>query len=127
MWASGCIFAELLGRAPLFPGSDFKATLNMHLKLLGSRPEDELEYIRSEEARKFLSELPTYPRKALSSQFPDASAKALDLLDKMLQFHPAKRISVADAIGSAFVRGQVARPVVAAYAAAAHTTNRAAT
>ena len=28
----------------------------------------------------------------------DASAKALDLLDKMLQFHPLKRISVDDAL-----------------------------
>ena len=61
-------------------------------------PADELEYIRSEEALKFLTELPTYPRKPLSTAFPDASPKALDLLDKMLQFHPAKRISVDDAI-----------------------------
>jgi len=38
IWASGCIFAELLGRQPLFPGADFKQTLQMHLKVLGSRP-----------------------------------------------------------------------------------------
>jgi serine/threonine protein kinase len=38
IWASGCIFAELLGRQPLFPGGDFKQTLQMHLKVLGSRP-----------------------------------------------------------------------------------------
>jgi serine/threonine protein kinase len=127
VWASGCIFAELLGRAPLFPGADFKQTLSMHLKLLGSRPEEELEYIRSEEALKFLKEMPTYPRKPLSSQFPDASAKALDLLDKMLQFHPLKRISVDDALAHPYfdsVRACVAAAAAAAGAARARPRPR---
>lgn len=33
-----------------------------------------------------------------SEKFPDADAQALDLLDKMLQFHPGKRIDVAAAL-----------------------------
>jgi len=73
---------------------------------------EELEYIRSEEAVKFLNELPQYPRKPWASQFPDASPKALDLLDKMLQFHFAKRISVDDAIAHPYfdsVRAYVMR------------------
>jgi len=71
---------------------------------------DELEYIRSEEALKFLAEQPPHPRKPWAAIFPDASAKAVDLLDRMLQFHPAKRISVEDAIGHPYfdsVRGCV--------------------
>ena len=98
VWASGCILGELLGRAPMFPGSDFKQTLSMHIELLGTRPADELEYIRSEEALRFLAALPVQAKRPWNTVFPDASAKALDLLDKMLQFHPSKRISVEDAL-----------------------------
>ncbi len=33
-----------------------------------------------------------------SEKFPDADPQALDLMDKMLQFHPGKRIDVAAAL-----------------------------
>lgn len=33
-----------------------------------------------------------------SEKFPDADPQALDLMDKMLQFHPGKRIDVATAL-----------------------------
>lgn len=98
MWACGCILAELLGRQPLFPGQDFKQTLQMHLKVLGTRPADELEFIKSEEALRFLSEQPHYSPKPLAALFPDATPKALDLLGKMLQFSSARRVSVDDAL-----------------------------
>jgi serine/threonine protein kinase len=102
IWAAGCIFAELLGRTPLFPGSDFRQTLTMHIDVLGTRPKDELDYIRSEEALRFLAALPVQPKKPWSTLFPDASVKALDLLDKMLQFHSAKRITVDEALGHSY-------------------------
>jgi serine/threonine protein kinase len=57
-----------------------------------------------------LAEQPPHPRKPWAAIFPDASVKAVDLLDRMLQFHPAKRISVEDAIGHPYfdsVRGCV--------------------
>lgn len=113
VWASGCIFAELLGRTPLFPGADFKQTIAMQMEVLGTRPDDELEYIRSEEALKFLRALPRYPKKPWAAQFPDATPKAIDLLERMLQFHPEKRISVEDALAHPYfdsVRSQYADP-----------------
>ncbi len=35
--------------------------------------------------------------------FPDASALAIDLLERMLQFHPAKRITVEDALAHPYL------------------------
>ena len=36
MWSVGCILAELLGRQPLFPGSDYVGMLRMIVNACGS-------------------------------------------------------------------------------------------
>ena len=94
MWSVGCILAELLGRGPIFAGQDFMETLKMQIEILGTRPADELSFIRSQQALDFLATLPLRPKVPWRSLFSDASDKVLDLLDKMLQFSAAKRISV---------------------------------
>lgn len=113
MWSVGCIFAELLGRNPLFAGKDFMETITMQINVLGSRPKDELEYIRSDQALQFLAAMPAKPKVPWSTLFPEASEKALDLLDRMLQFHPTKRITVDDAMAHPYfdsVRSQYTDP-----------------
>lgn len=47
---------------------------------------DELEFIRSDEARKFLASMPRSAGTPWATLMPKASPKALDLLDKLLQF-----------------------------------------
>ncbi len=113
VWSVGCIFAELLGRNPLFAGKDFMETLRMQIDVLGTRPADELTYIRSDQALQFLAALPYKKPVEWSHLFPEASEKALDLLHKMLQFHPSKRITVSDAIAHPYfdsVRSQYTDP-----------------
>lgn len=113
MWSVGCIFAELLGRNPLFAGKDFMETIRMQIDVLGTRPADELSYIRSDQALQFLSAMPYKAPVPWSTLFPEASEKALDLLDKMLQFHPMKRITVEGAMAHAYfdsVRSQYTDP-----------------
>jgi serine/threonine protein kinase len=110
LWSCGCILAELLGRKPIFPGRDFKETLRMQLEHIGSRPKDELEYIKSDEAQRFLAEMPRFARRPWRTTFPDATPEALDLLDKLLQFHADKRITAEAALAHPFfdsVRGCV--------------------
>lgn len=60
--------------------------------MLGTRPAEELAYIRSDQALQFLSAMPAKPKVPWGTLFPEASEKALDLLDRMLQFHPSKRV-----------------------------------
>jgi serine/threonine protein kinase len=94
LWSVGCILAELLGRGPLFAGKDFMETIKMQIDILGTRPDDELTYIRSQQALDFLASIPkraTVPWKTL---YPEQSEKVLDLLDKLLQFSATKRITV---------------------------------
>ena len=74
----------------------------MQIQVLGTRPPDELTYIRSDQALQFLASLPPQAPVPWSRLFPEGSEKALDLLDKMLQFHPKKRISVEAALAHPF-------------------------
>jgi serine/threonine protein kinase len=94
MWSVGCILAELLGRGPIFAGSDFMETLRMQIEILGTRPPEDLTFIRSQQALDFLATLPLRQKVAWRTLYSDASDKVLDLLDRMLQFSAAKRISV---------------------------------
>ena len=70
----------------------------MQINVLGTRPAEELSYIRSDQALAFLDRIPVKPAVPWATMFPEASEKALDLLDKMLQFHATKRITVQAAL-----------------------------
>ena len=58
IWSVGCIFAELLGRKPLFPGKDYVHQLNLITRVLGSPSESDLEFIDSEKAKRYMRSLP---------------------------------------------------------------------
>lgn len=51
-------------------------------------------FVTSDKARRYLRSLPKCPRSSFRALYPNADPQALDLLDKMLVFDPAKRISV---------------------------------
>jgi hypothetical protein len=69
------------------PPALLPATLStsQQIDVLGTRPAEELSYIRSDQALQFLSAMPYKAAVPWSTLFPEASEKALDLLDKMLQ------------------------------------------
>ena len=47
MWSVGCIFAELLGRKPLFPGKDYIHQLNLITDVIGSPEEEDVNSLVS--------------------------------------------------------------------------------
>merc|ERR1712017_68882 len=84
IWSVGCIFAELLGRKPLFPGKDYVHQLNLITRVLGSPDESDLEFIDSEKAKRYMRSLPQCQRVVLGKYYPHSNPLALDLIDKML-------------------------------------------
>jgi serine/threonine protein kinase len=47
LWSVGCIFAELLGRQPLFPGNNFVDQLTLIFGVIGSPSAEEVAHIRN--------------------------------------------------------------------------------
>lgn len=103
VWATGCIYAELLGTKPLFPGDDYIHQLKLIVSALGSPSPDDMDFIKSSRARAFIEKQTGQPKTPWSTLFPKANAQALDLLDKMLAFNPDKRITVDEALKHPYV------------------------
>ncbi len=98
MWSIGCIFAELLGGKPLFKGRDYVDQLNQIISVLGNPDDETLSRIGSERAQQYIRSLPYSPRIPFHQLYPEANPLALDLLEKLLDFDPDKRITVEQAL-----------------------------
>eukprot|EP00659_Diplonema_papillatum_P018134 gene18134-27928_t len=83
VWGVGCLVGEMHGSKPMFPGKDRVNQLDKVIDIIGTPAESELATVGSEAAQKYIRK---------------KSHKAMDLMDKMLVFHPAKRITVHDAL-----------------------------
>lgn len=104
VWSVGCILAELLGGKPIFKGRDHVDQLCQILKYLGTPPEETLRRIRSQRAQEYVRGLPFTPKIPFQQLFPQANPEALDLLEKMLAFDPADRITVQEALEHPYLR-----------------------
>lgn len=98
VWSVGCIFAELLGRKPIFPGKDYLHQLKLIINSIGSPDESDMQFIQSHKARSFIRSQPPTPRACFAKLYPRANPLAINLIDRMLAFDPAKRITVAEAL-----------------------------
>lgn len=103
VWSVGCIFAELLKRTPLFPGEDYMHQLRLICELLGKPKAEDLDFVNTERARKYMMSLEEPARPKIETYFRGHHPDALDLLEKMLKFHPAQRITVDEALAHPFM------------------------
>lgn len=62
-------------------------------KLIGSPDDASLGFLRSDNARRYMRQLPQYPRQDFRSRFRNMSDGAVDLLERMLVFDPSRRIT----------------------------------
>ncbi|CEO96945.1 Mitogen-activated protein kinase [Plasmodiophora brassicae] len=99
MWSIGCILAEMLGGKPLFPGSSTLNQLERIIQVIGMPSQDDLDAIGSEFAQTMLETMNVpQERTKWEDLFPGANPLALDLIDRLLQFNPNKRLSARQAI-----------------------------
>ena len=111
-----------LDRKPLFPGkSCFPLSPDRHARIqangfpvakddqlavifevLGTPTEEDLAYVTDSKALAYLKSFTPIERVDLQKKYCGASEEAVDLLNKMLQFNPYFRVSVADALEHPF-------------------------
>nr|XP_024396997.1 mitogen-activated protein kinase 4b-like isoform X3 [Physcomitrium patens] len=108
MWSVGCIFMEMLTGQPLFPIRSRQEHPVNHLKLitelLGTPDASDLSFLQNPDARQRIQmALIGQERKPLFSRFPQTSAAACDLAEKMLRFNPSNRITAEDALAHPYL------------------------
>jgi serine/threonine protein kinase len=98
VWSTGCVFAELFLRRPLFEGQNHIDQVSRTFSIMGTPSPDALERLSSDEARQFVRSLGFLPKVPLANVIPGASPLALDLLERMLVIDPLHRIGVDEAL-----------------------------
>jgi mitogen-activated protein kinase 1/3 len=93
IWSVGCIFAEMMNRRQLFHGRDYLHQLSLINDVCGNPAEDDLSWVTSLEALRYMQSMPKRSPKALETVIPKLSFNclAVDFLQKMLVFNPARR------------------------------------
>ncbi|KAG2176121.1 hypothetical protein INT43_005354 [Umbelopsis isabellina] len=96
LWSAGCIFAEMSSGRPLFPGSSISDQLQRIFKVLGTP---------TEETWPGVSRLPEYKRDfeifgriPLESLLPKLDPLGIDLLKRLIEYVPEKRLSANEAL-----------------------------
>jgi mitogen-activated protein kinase 1/3 len=98
MWAVGCVLAELLGRKPIFPGSNSQHQLELICQCLGKPAPATIAKIQSTEIQDFVRDIPDVPRVPLSELYPHAREDACKLLNELMTFDPDYRCTVDQAL-----------------------------
>lgn len=93
LWSSGCIFAELYRRKPLFRGQSEVDQLRKIFEIMGSPEESQWPDV----SMPWVS-FKNYKKQPLEAVVPEISEEGLDLLQKLLIFNPLQRISAKDAM-----------------------------
>ncbi|RXK38026.1 CMGC/MAPK protein kinase [Tremella mesenterica] len=104
MWSVGCILAEMLNAAPIFPGRDYHHQLELILDVLGTPSRLSRESCKSQ-STKLMHKMgiPFQRKQDLRAIVPNATKKGLDLLRRTLTFSPSKRITVEEALSHPYL------------------------
>ena len=103
LWAVGCILAELLGRKPLWPGSDSQHQLELICQCVGRPSLDTISKIQTPEIRDFVAAIPDSTPVGFRALYPAANPLACDLLTDLLVFDPADRIGACQALAHPYL------------------------
>lgn len=108
VWSVGCIMAEMTSGVPLFRGRDNNDQLMQIIRILGTPDEHTIKRILHESPEIQYRPLPRLPKVPFQTLFPKMHPlgtclsivfhTAIDLLDKLLQFDPAQRITADEAL-----------------------------
>jgi len=103
IWSVGCIFAEMVNGRPLFPGNTDADQLQKIFKVLGTPSESSWPTIT--ELPDWKPNFPIFEAMSWSSIVPTLEVPGMELLSKMLQYWPDKRVPGKSATDFDYFRG----------------------
>ncbi|XP_040214988.1 mitogen-activated protein kinase 14-like [Rana temporaria] len=103
IWSVGCILAEMITGRVLFPGGDYFDELNKIIEVIGSPQPSLIIKMESKHAQDYLKMLPHKQKKNFKEVFPTMNALEIDLLEKMLELDPEKRLSAAECLAHPYL------------------------
>ena len=104
IWSLGCIFAEMVNQKPLFPGNSETEEMMKIFQLLGTP--DARIWPGLGELEHWNDDFPKFRPKSLAEAVPELCADGVGLLEQMLRYEPASRITAREALQHAeLVRG----------------------
>ncbi|KAG0044101.1 Cyclin-dependent kinase 3 [Gryganskiella cystojenkinii] len=95
IWSIGCIFAEMVLKRPLFPGDSEIDELYRIFRLRGTPTEENWPGIT--QLKDWKPNFPVWHRQPLEKTVPTLCPDGVDLLHRMIEYDPARRISAKQA------------------------------
>jgi len=95
IWSTGCIFAEMASKRPLFPGDSEIDQIFRIFKILGTPTETVWPGVS--QLPEYKANFPSWRPQSLAN-YVTRDPQILDLLQKMLVYEPSKRISAKQAL-----------------------------
>ncbi|OAA70512.1 Cell division control protein 2 (Cyclin-dependent protein kinase) [Cordyceps fumosorosea ARSEF 2679] len=111
MWSVGCIFAEMCTRKPLFPGDSEIDEIFKIFRTLGTPTEEVWPGVTS--YPDFKSSFPKWKRDYAAALCHNLNDHGLDLLEAMLVYDPAGRISAKAAVNHPYFEDYADEPTTA--------------
>jgi len=106
LWSAGCIFAEMLVKKPLFPGDSEIDQIFKIFRQMGTPTEDNWHGCTS--LPDFKPSFPKWKKQVFGKMFDNVHPTAMDLLEKMLIYEPAGRISAREALNHPYFSANLA-------------------